>query len=89
MFDFRTDYMETIRKEIHDSANRVRQESKPNWYRVREDHVCFLSDYLGNHKWCIDFYDEDYHWHGVSFERPPHAGDRWYREEIARQLADN
>jgi len=76
-------------RKINDTANSARQEERPNWQQVRAEHVCFLSDYLGSHKWCIDFYDADYHWHGVSFESPPDADGRWYREEIARQLRDN
>src|SRR6266446_3960531 len=68
MLDFRDDYMETIRREIHIAAHSFRQEERPNWKRVEPWHVCFLSD-----KWCIDFFDADGDWHGVSFEGPPHA----------------
>jgi hypothetical protein len=55
MFDFRDDYMEIIRKEIHRAADNFRQEERPNWKRVEPWHVCFLSDKCGSHKWCVDF----------------------------------
>ena len=89
MLDFRDDYMEMIRREIHKAANNFRQEETPNWKRVEPWHVCFLSDTHGSDKWCIDFFDDEGHWHGVSFERLPHANDQWYKEEIARQLRNN
>jgi hypothetical protein len=39
-------------------------------------------------KWQVDFYDENNQWHYVSFERPPHADEDWYTQEIIRQLQE-
>jgi hypothetical protein len=89
MLDFRDDYMEMTRREIHKAANNFRQEERPNWKRVEPWPVCFLSDKHGSHKWCIDFFDDEGHWRGVSFEDPLQANDQWYKKEIARQLRDN
>jgi len=89
MLGFRDDdYIRTI-KEIRGAANNFREEERPSWKRVEPWNVCFLSDNRGYHKWCIHFFDADGHWHGVSFETPPDADNRWYREEIARQIRDN
>jgi hypothetical protein len=86
MFDFRNGHIETIRKEIQESANNFRQEKKPNWRRVE---VGDVSPGLGPNRWEIDFCDSDGGWHRVSFQRQPRANDKWYREEIARQVGDN
>src|SRR5437763_4034304 len=55
MLDFRDDYKEMIRREIHKAANSVRHEERPKWKRVEPWHVCFLSDKHGSHKWCTIF----------------------------------
>jgi hypothetical protein len=90
MFDNRIDYMEETRKQIRESAEGLRRLEKTDWYKVDDWHVYLgLDSKSGAIKWQIDFFDSRGIYRGVSFERPPGADDKWYREEIRRQLRDN
>lgn len=90
MFDNRTDYMEETRKQIRESAESFRKMEKTDWYRVRDWHVYLgLDSKSGAIKWQLDFFDSNGRYRGISFEEPPDANDKWYREEIGRQLGDN
>jgi hypothetical protein len=90
MFDNRIDYMEETSKQIRESAETFRRFERADWKEVKDWDVSLgLDSNSGCLKWQIDFFDSHGAWSGVSFEGPPDADDKWYREEIGRQLGDN